>query len=174
MYGNPYNEMASETSLLNSTTSASNFGSNHESYTKSVARGRNPKSLPRNSELWYHTKNSNDRRDRIAKGHQFWDVVDHSASTTGYEESIRMPSSSLYSEGSFRQSHSQDQNRNRRKDNSDEKAIKNDSTSVTGAGRKNSNNFKTLNNARFDVKVSCGKILMLISTSMMLSYMMSA
>lgn len=153
MYGNPYHEMASETSLLNSTVYASNFGANHDHVTNSVARGRNPKSLPRNSELWYHTKNSNERRDRIAKGHQFWDVVNHSASAAGYEESIRMPSSSFYSDSTFRHNHSQGQNRNRRKDHSDEKAVKNDSTSVSGAGKKNSNNFKTLNNARFDVKV---------------------
>ena len=164
MYGNPYDEMASDTSLLNSTAFASNFGTNHKLITKSVARGRNPKSLPRNSELWYHTKNSNDRRDRIAKGHQFWDVVNHSASAAGYEESIRMPSSSLYSDSSFRQSHSQGQNRNRRKDYSEEKAVKNDSPSAIGAGKKNSNNFKTLNNARFDVKVNYDEIPIFIFT----------
>ena len=62
-----FNEYLSSTSIATTATMLPDFGSFHENYTKSVARGRNPKSIPRNSELWYHTKNSNERRDRIAK-----------------------------------------------------------------------------------------------------------
>lgn len=43
---------------------------------KSVISGRHPKSLPKNSELWHYSKVSTERRNRIKKGHQFWDVVE--------------------------------------------------------------------------------------------------
>lgn len=40
-----------------------------------LKRGRNPKSLPRNSELWHYSKISQQRLDRIKKGCNFWTSV---------------------------------------------------------------------------------------------------
>jgi hypothetical protein len=42
---------------------------------RSVVRGRHPKSLPRNSELWHYSKLSAVRKMRVNKGHQFWEVI---------------------------------------------------------------------------------------------------
>ena len=36
---------------------------------------RHPKSLPKKSELWHYWKLSCDRRERIQKGHKFWNVL---------------------------------------------------------------------------------------------------
>ena len=129
------------------------FNSNHENYTRSVARGRNPKSIPRNSELWYHTKNSNDRRDKIAKGHQFWDVVDHTAASShsGIEGSTRVGTSpaNIGGEHFF-------MNNNHNPNNSpsfSDPRLKDDAQ--IAIGRKNQNDIKTLNGSSFDVKVRC-------------------
>lgn len=56
------NDSLSATSAVSHGTLLPDFNSFHENYTKSIARGRNPKSIPRNSELWYHTKISNERK----------------------------------------------------------------------------------------------------------------
>jgi hypothetical protein len=150
MYGSPSCELASGSSILNSSFSATNFSAYHQNYSKSLARGRNPKSIPRNSELWYHTKNSNDRRDKIAKGHQFWGVVDHSAEAAGADESLKMPGISL---------NSSDRNFQRkehglhREVKADSRTSKDDNLLGIGTGRNNSNNIKALNSSRFDVKV---------------------
>jgi hypothetical protein len=54
------------------------FASVHSHYNKAISRGRHPNSFPRKSELWYYTKLSNERLARIAKGHQFWNVINDS------------------------------------------------------------------------------------------------
>lgn len=43
---------------------------------KAMNTGRHPSSLPKNSELWHYSKLSTQRRNRIKKGHQFWNVID--------------------------------------------------------------------------------------------------
>jgi hypothetical protein len=155
------NESTFNESITNTLTSVlPDFTSYHDNYTKSVARGRNPKSIPRNSELWYHTKNSNERRDRIAKGHQFWGVVDNSSTTVGVEESVeRSAYESSYSENNMQNSQSLP---NLPKDiKEDTKAPKDDARMQNEAfGRKNQNNFKNLNSSRFDCKVSTATVLM--------------
>ena len=147
MYGSPSCELASGSSLLNTSSLATNFSTYHENYSKSLARGRNPKSIPRNSELWYHTKNSNDRRDKIAKGHQFWGVVDHSAEAAGSDESPKM--SGTFSDRNFQMK----EHGLHREVKADSRTKKDDSLLGIGTGRKNSNNIKALNSSRFDVKV---------------------
>jgi hypothetical protein len=150
MYGSPSYELASGSSLLNSSFSATNFSTYHDNYSKSLARGRNPKSIPRNSELWYHTKNSNDRRDKIAKGHQFWGVVDHSAESAGGDERLKTPGISLNStdRNCQRQEHGL-----HREVKADSRTQRDCDLLGIGSARKNSNNVKALNSSRFDVKV---------------------
>jgi hypothetical protein len=46
---------------------------------KSVIQGRHPVSLKKDSELWHYTKQSNERQQRIKKGHGFWDVINESS-----------------------------------------------------------------------------------------------
>jgi hypothetical protein len=46
---------------------------------KSVIQGRHPGSLKKDSELWHYTKQSNERQQRIKKGHGFWDVINESS-----------------------------------------------------------------------------------------------
>lgn len=148
MNGSPSCESASSSSFLNSSSTTSNFSTYHENYSKSLARGRNPKSIPRKSELWYHTKNSNDRRDKIAKGHQFWGVVDNSAG--GCDEGVLLGTSS---DSSFQQKE-HGFNINSKADGMNHK---DDNLLRIGTARKKSNNFKTLNSSRFDVKVRASK-----------------
>lgn len=150
MYGSPSCELAPGSSLLNSNASTANVSTYHENYSKSLARGRNPMSIPRNSELWYHTKNSNDRRDKIAKGHQFWGVVDDSAVAAGSDESLRSPGISLASSYSNFQRKDHGLNREVK---ADSRTQMDDSLLGIGTARKNTNNVKALNSSRFDVKV---------------------
>ena len=51
------------------------FNSVNKDYARSIARGRNPKSIPRNSELWYYVTKSSQRLSRISKGHKFRGVI---------------------------------------------------------------------------------------------------
>ena len=151
-----FNEYLYASSIETNGTYLPDFNSHHENYTKSVARGRNPKSIPRNSELWYHTKNSNERRDKIAKGHQFWDVVDHTAATVPSETDgssrVRTSPANIGGEHfSLNNSH----NPNDSPSCSDPKN-KDDAPGINEAlARKNQTNFRTLNTSRFDVKVCC-------------------
>ena len=46
---------------------------------RQVFKGKNPKALSKNSEIWYHTKLSNERLSRVAKGHKFWGVISNPA-----------------------------------------------------------------------------------------------
>eukprot|EP01032_Pedospumella_encystans_P009878 gene9878-11592_t len=55
---------------------SSYFGVRAAAKQKAMGTGRHPASLPKNSELWHYSKLSTQRRDRIKKGHQFWDVVE--------------------------------------------------------------------------------------------------
>lgn len=52
------------------------FGVVAQKKQKAMSTGRHPSSMPKNSELWHYSKLSTQRRDRIKKGHQFWDVID--------------------------------------------------------------------------------------------------
>jgi hypothetical protein len=56
------------------------FASISQKNMRQVFKGKNPKALPRNSEIWYHTKLSNERLGRVAKGHKFWGVISNPAS----------------------------------------------------------------------------------------------
>lgn len=46
-----------------------------ERYIKALRRGRHPASFKRESELWYYVKATNDRLDRIAKGHNLGTIL---------------------------------------------------------------------------------------------------
>jgi hypothetical protein len=59
------------------------FNSVHMANTKSVVRGRNPRAVPRNSELWYHLNHSKARLERISRGHAFWSVIGETESIEG-------------------------------------------------------------------------------------------
>lgn len=107
-------------------------------------------SIPRNSELWYHTKNSNDRTDKIAKGHQFWGVVDNSAEVAGSDESLKSAGISLASSYSNFQRKDHGLNREVK---ADSRTQMDESLLGIGTARKNTNNIKALNISRFDVKV---------------------
>jgi hypothetical protein len=52
------------------------FGTTALNKQKSMNMGRHPASMPKKSELWHYTKLSTQRRNRIKKGHGFWEVVD--------------------------------------------------------------------------------------------------
>jgi hypothetical protein len=52
------------------------FGAMAQKKQKAMNTGRHPSSMPKNSELWHYSKLSTQRRERIKKGHQFWDVID--------------------------------------------------------------------------------------------------
>ncbi len=51
------------------------FDKQANKHLQSVIRGRHPKSLPKTSELWHYNKLSTQRRNRINKGHTFWEVI---------------------------------------------------------------------------------------------------
>ena len=51
------------------------FGVMAQQKQKAMNTGRHPSSMPKNSELWNYTKLSTQRRNRIKKGHEFWDVI---------------------------------------------------------------------------------------------------
>lgn len=52
------------------------FGVIAAKHQASVIRGRHPKSLPRDSELWHYNKVSGQRRVMIQRGQHLWDVLD--------------------------------------------------------------------------------------------------
>ena len=58
-----------------STTNIPDFASISQQNMRQVFSGKNPKALARNSEIWYHTRLSNERLARVAKGHKFWGVI---------------------------------------------------------------------------------------------------
>ena len=150
-----FNEYLSSSSIATSTTLLPDFGSHHENYTKSVARGRNPKSIPRNSELWYHTKNSNERRDKIAKGHQFWGVVDHTAAAQSNNDGIlRAGISTTSTTGNILEASTLTSDTQKGEKRPESKQREDGRVVNENFGRKNQNNFKILNSSRFDVKVN--------------------
>jgi len=51
------------------------FASISQQNMRQVFSGKNPKAIARNSEIWYHTRLSNERLARVAKGHKFWGVI---------------------------------------------------------------------------------------------------
>lgn len=61
---------------LNGRDLATYFGVMAAQKQRAMNTGRHPSSLPKNSELWTYSKLSTQRRDRIKKGHQFWDVIE--------------------------------------------------------------------------------------------------
>ena len=74
--------MKSTTSSVVSAASAAstmpNFEEIQKRYTKRITLGRHPRSFPRQSEMWHHTVNANDRLARVGSGHQLWNVVEES------------------------------------------------------------------------------------------------
>jgi hypothetical protein len=44
-----------------------------------ILKGRHPASMKKESELWHYTKQSNERHQRIKKGHSFWDVINENS-----------------------------------------------------------------------------------------------
>eukprot|EP01031_Cornospumella_fuschlensis_P044172 gene44172-54003_t len=54
------------------------FGVKSTQYQKSIIRGRHPVSIPKDSELWYYSKMSAERKDKILRGNRFWDVINES------------------------------------------------------------------------------------------------
>ena len=65
-----------------STTNIPDFASISQQNMRQVFSGKNPKALARNSEIWYHTRLSNERLARVAKGHKFWGVISDSKTST--------------------------------------------------------------------------------------------
>jgi len=63
-------------SSVTSSSTRPDFSKTYTRYSKAVFNGRHPKSFPKQSELWYHYKQANDRLNRVAKGHSFWNVIE--------------------------------------------------------------------------------------------------
>lgn len=42
---------------------------------RSIIKGRHPQSMKRESELWHYARSSNERHERIKRGHGFWNVI---------------------------------------------------------------------------------------------------
>ena len=77
------------------------FASISQQNMRQVFSGKNPKAIARNSEIWYHTRLSNERLARVAKGHKFWGVISDQK-TTGIVETLGVGESafeSSYGEG---------------------------------------------------------------------------
>lgn len=53
-----------------------NFAQLHKIRTSRIINGRNPNSLPRQSELWHYCKKANDRVNRMRKRANIFDVID--------------------------------------------------------------------------------------------------
>lgn len=76
---------------LNGRDLSSYFGVMAAQKQKAMNTGRHPSSLPKTSELWTYSKLSTQRRDRIKKGHQFWDVIEEEnvdATITNTKDSV--------------------------------------------------------------------------------------
>ena len=71
--------MKDEYSFMDDSTYAEShmpdWDAKQERYIKAVRRGRHPASFKRESELWYYVKSTNDRLDRIAKGHTLGTIL---------------------------------------------------------------------------------------------------
>lgn len=74
--------MKGSTSSITTASSAAgtipNFEEIQKTYTKRITLGRHPRSFPRQSEMWHHTVNANERLSRIGSGHHLWNVVEES------------------------------------------------------------------------------------------------
>ena len=68
-----------------SVTNIPDFASISQQNMRQVFSGKNPKALARNSEIWYHTRLSNERLARVAKGHKFWGVISDQKATGAVE-----------------------------------------------------------------------------------------
>lgn len=71
--------MADDYSFLDDSTFAEShlpdWDEQQERYIKAVRRGRHPNSFKRESELWHYVKSTNERLDRIAKGHNLGTIL---------------------------------------------------------------------------------------------------
>ena len=72
------------------------FASISQQNMRQVFSGKNPKAIARNSEIWYHTRLSNERLARVAKGHKFWGVISDQK-TTGIVETLGVGESAFES-----------------------------------------------------------------------------
>jgi len=72
------------------------FASISQQNMRQVFSGKNPKAIARNSEIWYHTRLSNERLARVAKGHKFWGVISDQK-TAGNTETLGVGESAFES-----------------------------------------------------------------------------
>eukprot|EP01040_Poterioochromonas_malhamensis_P018236 gene18236-21243_t len=65
------------------------FGVKAAHHQASVMKGRNPKSLPKDSELWMYSKISTQRKNMIERGRGLWDVVGEVSLEKSHAETVK-------------------------------------------------------------------------------------